>query len=165
MRGFLKKSRFINRILPEKAENEYKGYKIAKITFLIICIISIIRSLIHFLAPDGGAESIAGIDLSIEGGEIIVAFFALWGSSQLLLALVFLIVYFRYDNLIPLMYTLIIIEYVMRIVVGRIRPFETMNVPPGAIWNVIIIPLAIVMLLLSIKQPNKQKLDINSELQ
>ena len=149
-------SRVISKILPEKAENDYKGYKVAKITFLIIIIVTIIRSLIHFLAPDGGAESIATIDLNIEGGDIIVGIFALWGASQLLLAIVFLIVFFRYNNLIPFMYVLIIIEYTMRIVVGMIKPFEITGIAPGAIGNYIIIPLAIIMLILSILQPNKK---------
>jgi len=149
-------SRVISKILPEKAENDYKGYKVAKITFLIIIIVTIIRSLIHFLAPDGGAESIATIDLNIEGGDIIVGIFALWGASQLLLAIVFLIIFFRYNNLIPFMYVLIIIEYTMRIVVGMIKPFEITGIAPGAIGNYIIIPLAIIMLILSILQPNKK---------
>ncbi|MHA1671121.1 MAG: hypothetical protein ACTSV5_11185 [Promethearchaeota archaeon] len=63
-------SRIIDKILLEKAENDYQGYKISEITFLILTIATIIRSLIHFLSPDGGAESIATIDLNIEGGEV-----------------------------------------------------------------------------------------------
>jgi len=145
-----------SKIFPEKAENDYKGYKFAEITFLIIIFVSIFRSLIHFLAPDGGAESIAGIDLSVEGGDIIIAIFALWGSSQLLMVIVYLIVYFRYKNLIPLMYVLIIIEYTMRIAVDMMKTIETTSVAPGAVGNYIVIPLALVMLFLSILQPNKK---------
>ena len=54
------------------------------------------------------------------------------------------------------MYVLIIIEYTMRIVVGMIKPFEITGIAPGAIGNYIIIPLAIIMLILSILQPNKK---------
>jgi hypothetical protein len=36
-------------------------------------------------APDGGAGSIAGIDISVAGGANIVAVFAQWGWTQLLL--------------------------------------------------------------------------------
>ncbi len=71
-----------NIILPKNAENDFKGYKVAEVVFLIITIITIFRSLIHFLAFDGGAGSIAGIELSIEGGDIIIGIFALWGISQ-----------------------------------------------------------------------------------
>ncbi len=152
-------SKLTKKILPEKIENDYKGYKLAKITFLLIIIITLFRSFIHFLAPDGGAESIAGIDLSIEGGEIVIAVFALWGSSQLLLAFVFLIVYLRYSNLIPFMYILIVIEYMMRIIVGVIKPFEIATTPPGAIFNIIMIPLGLIMFFFSILEPHKQKLE------
>lgn len=147
----------ISKIFPEKAENDYKGYKVAEISFLIVTIVTIIRSLIHFLAPDGGAESIATIDLNIEGGKTIIGIFALWGASQLSMAIVYLIVFFRYKNLIPFMYVLIIIEYTMRILVGMMKPIETTGIAPGAVGNLIAIPLAFIMLFLSILQPNKKK--------
>jgi hypothetical protein len=146
----------LRKLLPEKAENAYDGYKIAEITFLIIAIFTVIRSLIHFLAPDGGAESIATINLNVEGGNVIVGVFALWGVSQLIMGIVFLVVFFRYKNLISFMYVLIIIEYIMRIGVGIVKPFETTGIAPGAVGNYIIIPLAVIMLFLSILQPNKK---------
>ncbi|MFO7796159.1 MAG: hypothetical protein ACQERB_12070 [Promethearchaeati archaeon] len=149
-------STLTSKILPEKAENDYKGYKVAEIIFLILTIVTIIRSLIHFLAPDGGAGSIATIDLGVEGAEIIISIFALWGSSQLLMAIIYLIVFFRYKNLIPLMYILIIAEYIMRIIVGLIKPFETTGIAPGAVWNYIAIPLALMMFLLSILEPDSK---------
>jgi hypothetical protein len=148
-------STLLKKLLPEKAENAYKGYKVAEITFLIITIVTVIRSLIHFLAPDGGAESIATIDLNVEGGSIIVGIFALWGVSQLLIGIVYLIVYFRYKSLIPFMYLLIIIEYIMRILVGIMKPIETVGIAPGAVANYIIIPLAIAMFFLSFLQPKR----------
>ena len=149
-------STVVNKIFPKKAENFYNGYKVAEVAFLILTIVTIIRSLIHFLAPDGGAESIATIDLNVEGADIIVGIFALWGVSQLLLAIVYLIVFFRYKNLIPFMYVLIIIEYTMRIMVGLMKPFETTGVAPGAVGNLIVIPFAIIMLVLSLLQPDKK---------
>jgi len=141
------------KIIPKKAENDYKGYKVAEIAFLIIVMLTIIRSLIHFIAPDGGAQSIATINLNIEGAEIIIGMFALWGISQLLLGIVYLIVFKYYKNLIPLMYILIILEYSLRIVVGFIKPFQTMGIAPGAIGNFIILPFALVMLIFSILNP------------
>ncbi|TXT59956.1 MAG: conserved membrane protein of unknown function [Promethearchaeota archaeon] len=144
-------------LLPEKAGNDFKGYKFTEYVFLIIALISTIRSLIHLFAPDGGARSIATIDLNIEGGDIIISVFALWGSSQLLMAFVFLIVYFRYKNLIPLMYLIIIIEYSLRIIIGFLKPIETTGIAPGAIGNLIILPLALIMLYFSISSRDAPK--------
>lgn len=144
-------------LLPNKAGNDFKGYKFTEYVFLIITLISLIRSLIHLFAPDGGASSIATIDLNIEGGDIIIGVFALWGSSQLLMAFVFLIVYFRYKNMIPLMYLIIIIEYSLRIIIGFLKPIETTGIAPGAIGNLIILPLALIMLYFSLSSRDAPK--------
>jgi hypothetical protein len=42
---------------------------------------------VHIFAADGGANSIAGIAVDVEGGANIVAMFGQWGASQLLLAM------------------------------------------------------------------------------
>jgi hypothetical protein len=49
------------------------------------------------------------------------------------------------------MYLLMIFEYGMRIVLGAIKPIETTGRAPGAIGNFIIIPLALIMLILSLR--------------
>jgi hypothetical protein len=103
------------------------------------------------LAPDGGAESIAGIDLSISGGGNIIALFALWGLSQLIIGFVFLVVLLRYKSLIPFMYLLVVIEYSGRIMIGYVKPLLVTHVPPGAIGGYIMVPLAVLMLILSFR--------------
>jgi hypothetical protein len=57
------------RLFPKQVDNNFQGYKIASIIFLLVTIFTIIRSCIHILAPDEGAGSIAGIDVSVAGGE------------------------------------------------------------------------------------------------
>lgn len=147
---------FVEKIVPEKAENDYKGYKLAEISFIVLTIVTLVRSLLHILLPDGGAQSIATIDLNIEGSEIIIGMFAFWGLSQLLMGIFYLIVYLRYKNLIPLMYLFIFIEYLMRIVIGGFKPFETVGMAPGAIGNLIIAPLSLILLYFSLKEPRNK---------
>lgn len=112
----------------------------------VVAVLSLIRSLIHLLAPDGGAGSIAGLDLSVAGAEGIVFAFGLWGSSQLLMALVQLAVVLRYRALVPAMYVLLILEILLRMLVGQIKPATFAHTPPGAVGNEVILPLAVVML-------------------
>jgi len=69
-----------------------------------IAFIGAVRSCIHLLAPDGGAGSIAGMNLEMAGADGIVFSFALWGSAQLIYALIQLVVVFRYRSLVPFMY-------------------------------------------------------------
>lgn len=148
-------SKVLEKILPEQINNEFSGYKFTVYAFLLITIITIARSVAHMFLPDGGAESIATIDLSVEGADIIVSIFAQWGLSQLLMAGLYLIVYFRYKSLIPLMYILIITEYVGRIGMGLLKPLETMGAAPGGIGSVLVIPLAIVLFIFAIREPTR----------
>ena len=47
----------------------------------------VVRSCTHIFSSDGGAGSIAGMDLTVAGADGIIFAFALWGSSQLLFAI------------------------------------------------------------------------------
>jgi hypothetical protein len=137
-------------LLPVAADNTIYGMKLPVYVFTVLAIISAVRSCIHLLAPDGGAGSIAGMDLSVVGANGIVFAFALWGSAQLVYALVQLAVAFRYRSLVPAMYMLLIIETLLRILVGHMKPVTFSHRPPGATANYVILPLAVVMLALSL---------------
>jgi hypothetical protein len=136
-------------LLPARADNTVRGVQLPVYVFAVIAAISTVRSCIHLLAPDGGAGSIAGMDLSVAGADGIIFSFALWGSSQLIYALIQLLVVFRYRSLVPLMYVLLILETLLRQLVGHMKPVKFSHTPPGAIGNYVVLPLAILMLLLS----------------
>lgn len=143
------------RLFPKVADNHYTGHPVALWVFVALTIVTIIRSLIHMFAADGGAESIATIPLASfteNGAAAVVLTFALWGLSQLLIGLIYVVVLWRYRSLIPLMYLLIIFEYAMRIVLGELKPIETTGTAPGAIGDYIIVPLASVMLFLALRK-------------
>lgn len=142
----------IAKIFPKNINNDYKGYAIAAYVFMIYSMISIARSCVHFFSPDGGARSIAHIDLS-QGGENIIFVFALWGASQLILAFIQLLVSVRYKSLLPFMYILLFLEYCFRALLGIMKPlvFEAgAGTPPGGYLDKIMIPLALIMLMLSL---------------
>ena len=145
-----------NDILPKSANNDYKGYNIAKYVFLVIIFVTIGRSCIHLLAPDGGAGTIAGMDTSGATGQNLITIFALWGQSQLLIGLFFIIVYLRYKNLISFCYIILLIEYAGRIIIGGFfKPGITTHAPLGAFFNIIMVPLSIIMFILSIMIPKE----------
>lgn len=137
-------------LLPAQADNTVRGMKLPVYVFTLIAIVSTVRSCIHIFAPDGGAGSIAGMDLSVAGAQGIIFSFALWGTSQLIYALIQLIVAFRYRSLVPFMYVLLILETLLRELVGRIKPVTFLHRPPGAIGDYVILPLAVLMLALSL---------------
>ena len=137
-------------LLPAKIDNTTRGSKIPFYVFALYAIVSLVRSCIHLLAPDGGAGSIAGMDLSVAGADGIIFAFALWGSSQLILAVMQLLVVFRYRSFVPFMYLMLILEVLLRELVGKTKPVTFADTPPGAIGNQLILPLAALMLGLSL---------------
>jgi hypothetical protein len=148
----------INRILPKTVDNNYKGYNIALWVFMLLAIVSTVRSMIHFLAPDGGAGSIAGLDLST-GAENIIFTFSLWGLSQLIYAFIQLLIAFRYRTLIPLFYLILFFETLGRMAVGQMKPPVLLDgIPPGGIANYIILPLSVIMFILSLMTPKKENI-------
>lgn len=145
-------------LFPSSIDNQYRGVKLAQYAFLLITAVTIVRSLIHVFAPDGGAQSIATIPLSAysaEAAATVVLMFSLWGLSQLLMGLVYLGVYLKYKSLIPMMYVLLIVEYAMRIVVGQMKPIVTTGTAPGSVGNWIMVPVCVVLLVLSLINPNR----------
>jgi hypothetical protein len=113
------------------------------------------RNLVHMFAPDGGAQSIATIPLDSFTPNVantVILMFALGGLSQLLIGIIYVAVLWRYNALIPFMYLLMILEYGLRIVLGTLKPIETTSTAPGAIGDYVMVPLAIIMLILSLRE-------------
>ena len=144
--------------LPKTVTNEYKGKNIALYAFYIIIAITMGRSLIHMLAPDGGAQSIATIPLDNYSGAAkatVIYMFATWGLSQLIMGVFYLIAAVRYKSLIPLMYIFIAFEYLMRMVIGHMKPITLVGMAPGAVANIPFFVIAVIMFFLSV-MPSKK---------
>lgn len=146
----------MNKILPKKVTNEYKGSKIAYYIFIFMICLVIFRSTAHILLPDGGAGIIAGAPLdtySEQASNSLINIFSQWGLNQLIMGFMYIIVLIRYKSLIPLMYTFLSIEWIGRFIIGLIKPeFYTVHTAPGEIGNYIFMILMPIMLILSLKE-------------
>jgi hypothetical protein len=123
-----------SRLLPQDT-SDYRGPRLATWIIGAYLVLITIRSLIHLFAPDGGAESIATIDTSVEGGANIIAIFGQWGAIQLLLAALLWVLVLRYRGLLPLVALVLLVEPILRELAGRLKPVETMGTAPGAAFN------------------------------
>jgi hypothetical protein len=120
--------------------------------FLVaVAAISTVRSLIHMVAPDGGAHSIAGIALETPGAANVVAIFGQWGASQLVLAVVYWVAILRYPMLTPLMLAIIVVEQLLRLLAGELKPLAVAAPPPGAYYTYVLLSAAAVMLVWSLR--------------
>lgn len=99
-----------------------------------------VRSYIHLLAPDGGAQSIATIDVAVAGGSNIVAVFGQWGAIQLLLALLIWVLLLRWRGTVPLVLLVFTLEPVLRGLAGHLKPVTTIGTAPGAALNWLVLP-------------------------
>lgn len=142
-------------IFPKQACNDINFNPIIGYIFGALTLLTIVRSLIHIFAPDGGANSIATIMVfsgTPDPNAVIYHIFSLWGLSQLLMGVIYLVVLFKYRNLIPFMYVLMIIEYGMRIIIGKfLKPLDDvlLGTAPGGVGNYILVPLALMLLVWS----------------
>lgn len=143
----------MNWILPERIDNHFPGHRAVVAVFAVITLVTLGRSLFHMLAPDGGAQSVAHIPLStfspVQAGQAVIFVFALWGLSQLMMGLVYVVALARYRALIPLLLALMFLEYFGRFTFGHVRPLDVTSAPPGKILDHIMIPLSLVLLYFS----------------
>ncbi len=148
----------INRILPRIVDNNYRGHKIALWFYYLITAVTIVRSLIHMLKDDGGAQSIATIPLdryTDAGAATVILIFSYWGLSQLMFGIIQFIVSLKYKSLIPLMYLLLILEWTGRLLIGIWKPIETSGQAPGGIGNMVLPFVCLVMFFLSVYKTKK----------
>lgn len=130
-------------LLPTHTDR-YRGTRFSLVVLGLLAVTTVGRSLVHVFAPDGGAASIAGIDVTVEGGANIVAMFGQWGWTQLLLALVTIVILVRYRGLVPFALLLQVLDWGGRALVGELKPLIVDAPPPGAVGNLVFAPLAIV---------------------
>lgn len=114
-----------------------------------LCVVTV-RSCIHLFSADGGAQSIATIDVAVDGGSNIVAMFGQWGAIQLLLALLLWVLLLRWRGTVPLVLLVFTLEPVLRGLAGTLKPITTMGTAPGAALNWFTLPVLAFFLYLSL---------------
>lgn len=118
------------------------------VVLALLGVLNLVRGAIHAFAPDGGAHSIAGLDLS-EARETILALFAAIGFMQMTLGAFELFVVARMRNLVTLFLALQAVQTALALAnlyFWRPLPVEVPGQPLNAIALVIVlIALAISM--------------------
>lgn len=123
-----------NSLLP-KNPKVYAGYLVVRIITFVFMLVVVARSALHLFSADGGAESIAGIDTSVAGGNNIIALFHQWGAIQLLLVGMMIVLFFAYKGLTPLIILFLCLDAPMRALAGQMGAVESTRTPPGEALN------------------------------
>ncbi len=138
------------RYLLAQPEQGYRGTAASFWVLVAMTALATGRSLVHILANDGGANSIAGIEVSGEAGDNLVHLFAQWGLEQLLLAVVAWVVIARYRFLVPAALLLQLADWGLRSLIGGFKPLVSEGTPPGATATFIFVPVLAIALWFSL---------------
>ena len=138
------------RILPENP-SVFNGPRWVRIATALFLVLVIVRSCIHLFSSDGGANSIAGIDVTIAGGDNIIAIFHQWGAIQLILAVLLSLLFIRYPGFTPLVLLTLAMDPIMRAVAGQMKPVMSEGTPPGESLNWVAFLFLIVLFVASLK--------------
>lgn len=143
----------LNRILPARIDNRYRGHPLALWFFVPITFMKVGVSLVHLLKADGGAQSISTIPLdtySSSAAQNVVGLFARMGLDQLVLGSLFVLVLLRYRAMIPLMYVLIVAHYLASRVVSQVKPLVLAGTSGASTPALVIAILSVAGLVLSL---------------
>lgn len=138
-------------LLPESTNDRYHA-SIAACHFLAFAgVLTIAPGCIHAFLPDGGAGTIAGLDLS-HSGSVIIGAFAWVGATQIVHGLAMVAVALWYRNLAPLFLSLILLErVVMTLNWWVLKPAGTGHRPPEVYITLVLIPVISAFLVLSLR--------------
>ena len=104
----------LNRVFPQRFDNNYRGHKLALWLFIPIVLMKVGISLSSIFDTYNVVRSADGIPIDAftpRGAEAVVSVTTLLGLSQFLLASLGVLALVRYRAMIPLMYVLLLVEY------------------------------------------------------
>lgn len=142
------------KLLPNNPTS-FEGFRVIRIVTAIFLLVMVVRSCIHLFAADGGAQSIAGIDTSVEGGNNIIAIFHQWGAIQLILAVLLLVLFLRYPGSTPLILLTLALDPVMRFIAGQMISVTSAGTPPGEALNAAAFYLLTLLFIASLLKKNQ----------
>ena len=165
---FPKLPKFLDKLLPQVADNNYQGYAVAFYFMVVFNAAMLWRSCIHLLSDDAGLVSIAGLVIfsvqpdNPDPNAFIYFIGSAWGMQQLIYALLVFIVLFRYRTLLPLMYLGYLIEWIVfPLVSSYLHDLDSasyfQDAPPRSLAGPLILLLLIGMFVASVLQPSRQE--------
>ena len=138
-------------LLPPSTNEAYRGARISAWFLLAAALLTLGPGLLHSFLPDGGAHSIAGLDLG-ERRDVVVGVFRWEGATQIAFGLAMAAVAVRYRPLTPLFLALLLIEEALVALQGWVlAPPASGHHPPAHYGALAVVVLAAIFLALALK--------------
>lgn len=138
-------------LLPPGTNDQYRGSRYAAWFLALYGVGWIVPGMIHSFLPDGGAGTIAGLDLS-HNRTLILGLFAWVGATQIAHGLVTLIVALLYRSLVPLFLAVSLLERTLLSWSAWVGPGKADgHHPPEHYGSLILLPVILLFLLLALR--------------
>ena len=144
----------LDRLLPQSADNTYRGFRLALWLFAVLVLMKLamsVNSIFNGRSVASGADGIPLDSYTPAGAQAVVSLFAIWGLGHLTLCVMCVVVLVRYRALIPFMFALLLLEHLSRRLVGYYLPIARTGSPPAPILNLVLFALEIAGLALSLR--------------
>jgi hypothetical protein len=144
----------LNRILPQRIDNTYRGHPLAVWFFVPVVVLKTGIALATIFNGREAAQSADGIpldSLGASGAQAVVALFAMWGLAQLVFSVLGVLALVRYRAMIPFLFVLFLLEHLARRWILLAKPIARTGTPPGSYVNLAILVMTVVGLALSLR--------------
>ena len=144
----------LKRILPRQIDNDFRGHWLALWFFGAVVLVKLGISMGTMFNGHEAASSADGIPLDTftpAGAQTVISLFAIWGLAQFVICLLCILALVRYRAMIPLLFALLLLEYLGKRVILVFLPVAKTGTPPGSIINLVLLGVMIIGLALSLQ--------------
>ena len=142
-------------LLPRTIDNHYRGRKAALWIFGLVATMKFMMSMGVIFNGATALREADGVPLDTyppAAAQTIVALFALFGLSTLILSLLCALSIVRYRSLVPFLFAVLLAEHLGRKTILYFIPMIRTGNPPGFAINMVLLALIVVGLALSLSR-------------
>ena len=142
-----------HRLLPRTLDQEFHGSTVSLWVFGLVLFVKVAISLgciFNGYVAAGTTDGIPLASFTPAGAQTVVACFAIWGVSQLTIYFLCVLALVRYRALVPFLFSVILVEHLVRKLALILLPIPKTGTPPGSVINLVLVGLMVVGLGLSL---------------
>jgi hypothetical protein len=144
----------LDQLLPQHLDNTYRGNRLAIWLLALVVFVQAGQGLMSIFNGYYAASAPDAIPLdtyTAAAAETVVSLFALLGLMRLIICFLCVLALVRYRAMIPLMFALLVLEYLSRRLILQFLPIVRSGTPPGSVVNLALLAVMIVGLALSLR--------------
>ena len=145
--------RALKPLFPRELGNAYRGRKLGLWIFGFVVLVKSLRMLMSIFNGRTTLRSADGIPIDAYppgAGQTVVSLFALLAFTYLMICVICWVVLLRYRSAVPMMFMLLLLDYVSRRAILHFLPVGRTGAPAGVMVNLVLFAVMIVGFVLAI---------------